>query len=199
MFFLHVFLHVSWPFYWKSRLLFIRAVYLPSSVTLPFTGQLKNLIWFFLSSDSQSVKTLKKILPSYFKEDNLICLFFQRALRQLNTIKNYPNLMLFSGPKDSMFTIKHYFREGLITLSIEYFKVKGDQLNMAVFFCKNWPVQCRLLYTFTLVKSFFTRKTRLCLAGHPLDELQGPSSFVSCLHAAANNFHRSDPLYKKYS
>jgi len=30
---------------------------------------------------------------------------------------------IYSGPKDSMFTIKHYFREGLITLSIEYFKI----------------------------------------------------------------------------
>jgi hypothetical protein len=25
-----------------------------------------------------------------------------------------------------MFTIKHYFREGLITLSIEYFKINQD-------------------------------------------------------------------------
>ena len=35
-----------------------------------------------------------------------------------------------SGPKDCMFTIKHYFREGLITLSLEYFKVvsKGSML-----------------------------------------------------------------------
>ena len=30
---------------------------------------------------------------------------------------------IYSGPKDCMFTIKHYFREGLITLSLEYFKV----------------------------------------------------------------------------
>ena len=32
----------------------------------------------------------------------------------------------FSGPKDCMFTIKHYFREGLITLSLEYFKVLSN-------------------------------------------------------------------------
>ena len=30
---------------------------------------------------------------------------------------------IYSGPKDCMFTIKHYFREGLITLTLEYFKV----------------------------------------------------------------------------
>lgn len=30
---------------------------------------------------------------------------------------------IYSGPKDSMFTIKHYFREGLITLSMEYFRI----------------------------------------------------------------------------
>jgi len=33
---------------------------------------------------------------------------------------------IYSGPKDCMFTIKHYFREGLITLSIEYFKINQD-------------------------------------------------------------------------
>ena len=33
--------------------------------------------------------------------------------------------MSFSGPKDLLFTIKHYFREGLITLSLEYFKVNS--------------------------------------------------------------------------
>ena len=35
---------------------------------------------------------------------------------------------IYSGPKDCMFTIKHYFREGLITLTLEYFKVKTDSL-----------------------------------------------------------------------
>ena len=38
--------------------------------------------------------------------------------------------MSFSGPKDLLFTIKHYFREGLITLSLEYFKV------IACIYCK---------------------------------------------------------------
>jgi len=33
---------------------------------------------------------------------------------------------IYSGPKDCMFTIKHYFREGLITLSLEYFKINAD-------------------------------------------------------------------------
>jgi len=33
---------------------------------------------------------------------------------------------IYSGPKDCMFTIKHYFREGLITLSLEYFKINQD-------------------------------------------------------------------------
>jgi len=33
---------------------------------------------------------------------------------------------IYSGPKDCMFTIKHYFREGLITLTIEYFKINQD-------------------------------------------------------------------------
>jgi len=33
---------------------------------------------------------------------------------------------IYSGPKDCMFTIKHYFREGLITLSIEYFKINQE-------------------------------------------------------------------------
>ena len=32
---------------------------------------------------------------------------------------------IYSGPKDCMFTIKHYFREGLITLTLEYFKVSA--------------------------------------------------------------------------
>ena len=35
---------------------------------------------------------------------------------------------IYSGPKDCMFTIKHYFREGLITLTLEYFKVTTDSL-----------------------------------------------------------------------
>ena len=33
---------------------------------------------------------------------------------------------IYSGPKDCMFTIKHYFREGLITLTLEYFKVTNN-------------------------------------------------------------------------
>jgi len=33
---------------------------------------------------------------------------------------------IYSGPKDCMFTIKHYFREGLITLSLEYFKINQE-------------------------------------------------------------------------
>jgi len=33
---------------------------------------------------------------------------------------------IYSGPKDCMFTIKHYFREGLITLSLEYFKINKE-------------------------------------------------------------------------
>jgi len=33
---------------------------------------------------------------------------------------------IYSGPKDCMFTIKHYFREGLITLSLEYFKINSE-------------------------------------------------------------------------
>jgi len=33
---------------------------------------------------------------------------------------------IYSGPKDCMFTIKHYFREGLITLSLEYFKINHE-------------------------------------------------------------------------
>lgn len=41
------------------------------------------------------------------------------------------NNQCFSGPKDLLFTIKHYFREGLITLSLEYFKVS---ISIAVIF-----------------------------------------------------------------
>jgi len=33
---------------------------------------------------------------------------------------------IYSGPKDCMFTIKHYFREGLITLTLEYFKINQE-------------------------------------------------------------------------
>jgi len=37
---------------------------------------------------------------------------------------------IYSGPKDCMFTIKHYFREGLITLTLEYFKVNSEDSLM---------------------------------------------------------------------
>jgi len=33
---------------------------------------------------------------------------------------------IYSGPKDCMFTIKHYFREGLITVALEYFKINNS-------------------------------------------------------------------------
>ena len=49
---------------------------------------------------------------------------------------------IYSGPKDCMFTIKHYFREGLITLTLEYFKVTEPttfpgRRNYKVSYCRS--------------------------------------------------------------
>ena len=49
---------------------------------------------------------------------------------------------IYSGPKDCMFTIKHYFREGLITLTLEYFKVTRPttfpgRRNYKVSYCRS--------------------------------------------------------------
>ena len=41
-------------------------------------------------------------------------------------VSSLTSIILFSGPKDCMFTIKHYFREGLITLTLEYFKINKE-------------------------------------------------------------------------
>jgi len=47
----------------------------------------------------------------------------QDCLEQGCISSSYSYAAIYSGPKDCMFTIKHYFREGLITLSFECFKV----------------------------------------------------------------------------
>lgn len=52
--------------------------------------------------------------------------FRQDCLEQGCISSAFSYSAIYSGPKDCMFTIKHYFREGLITLSIEYFKINQD-------------------------------------------------------------------------
>jgi len=47
----------------------------------------------------------------------------QDCLEQGCIFSAYSYTAIYSGPKDSVFTIKHYFREGLVTLTIECFRV----------------------------------------------------------------------------
>lgn len=51
---------------------------------------------------------------------------------------------IYSGPKDCMFTIKHYFREGLITLTLEYFKINQED---ALLYNYNHVEQLEMLIT----------------------------------------------------
>jgi len=50
----------------------------------------------------------------------------QDCLEQGCIFSAYSYTAIYSGPKDSVFTIKHYFREGLVTLTIECFRVSID-------------------------------------------------------------------------
>lgn len=50
----------------------------------------------------------------------------QDCMQQGCISSGYSYASIYSGPKDLLFTIKHYFREGLITLSLEYFKISSD-------------------------------------------------------------------------
>jgi len=79
--------------------------------------------------DFQVVPCLEEVV--YVRDVATVATCVAEALRQdcleqgcISSAFSYS--AIYSGPKDCMFTIKHYFREGLITLTIEYFKINQD-------------------------------------------------------------------------